>query len=93
MRVDLQDGFNNDRVELYVNGVKVFDEEGATTKRQLGFALSSEIDVPPGTIELEIRVPTRNLAKTISVDAPNLGISIRNGEIEIITSGKRFGYA
>jgi hypothetical protein len=93
MRVDLQDGFNNDRVELYANGVKVFAEEGVTTRRQLGFALSSEIDVPPGTFELELRIPSRKLSKTISVDTPNLGISIRNGEIEIITSGKRFGYA
>jgi hypothetical protein len=73
--------------------VKVFAEEGVTTRRQLGLALSSEIDVPPGTFEFEIRIPTRKLSKTISVDTPNLGISIRNGEIEIITSGKRFGYA
>ena len=93
MRFDLQDGFKNDRVELYVNGVKVFEEQGVTTRRQLGFALSSEIDVPAGPLELEIRIPTRQLSKTISVDTPNIGISIRNGAIEVITSGKRFGYA
>jgi hypothetical protein len=93
MRVDLQDGFNNDRVELYVNGVKVFAEEGVTTRRQLGFALSAELDVPAGTDELEIKIPTRKLSKTISIDTPNIGISIRDGAIEIITSEKRFGYA
>lgn len=93
MRIDLQDGFNNDRVELYVNGVNVFAEKGVTTRRQLGLALSSEVDVPAGTLELEIKIPTRKLSKTISVDTPNIGISIRNGAIEIITSGKRFGYA
>jgi hypothetical protein len=93
MRVDLQDGFNDDRVELYANGVKVFAEEGVTTRRQLGFALSTEIEVPAGALEVEIRIPTRQLSKTFSVDTPNLGISIRNGDIEIITSGKRFGYA
>ena len=93
MRVDFQDGFNKDHVELYVNGRKRIEAEGVTSRRQLGLALSTELEVPDGTVEVEIRVPTQNLSKTLSVDTPNLGISIRNGEIEIITSGKRFGYA
>jgi len=93
MRVDFQDGFNKDHVELYVNGRKRIEAEGVTSRRQLGLALSTELEVPAGTVEVEIRVPTQNLSKTLSVDTPNLGISIRNGEIEIITSGKRFGYA
>jgi len=93
MRVDFQDGFNKDHVELYVNGRKRIEAEGVTSRRQLGLALSTELEVPAGTVEVEIRVPTQNLSKTLSVDTPNLGISIRNGQIEIITSGKRFGYA
>jgi len=93
MRVDFQDGFNKDHVELYINGRKRIEAEGVTSRRQLGLALSSELEVPAGTLEVEIRIPTKNLSKTFSVDTPNLGISIRNGEIEIITSGKRFGYA
>ena len=93
MRVDLQDGFDKDHVELYVNGRKRIEAGGVTSKRTLGLALSTQIEVPAGTIEVEIRIPTRQLSKTFSVDTPNLGISIRNGEIEIITSGKRFGYA
>jgi YbbR domain-containing protein len=93
MRVDLQDGFDKDHVEVYVNGRKRIEAEGVTSRRQLGLALSTEIEVPAGPLEIEIRIPTRKLSKTFSVDTPNLGISIRNGEIEIITSGKRFGYA
>jgi len=93
MRLDLQDGFKNDRVELYVNGRKRIEAEGVTSRRQLGLALSTELEVPAGPLEIEIRIPTQNLSKTLSVDTPNLGISIRNGQIEIITSGKRFGYA
>ena len=93
MRVDLQDGFDKDHVELYVNGRKRIEAGGVTSKRTLGLALSTQIEVPAGTIEVEIRIPTRQISKTFSVDTPNLGISIRNGEIEIITSGKRFGYA
>ena len=93
MRVDLQDGFDKAHVEVYINGRRRIEAGGVTSRRQLGLALSTELEVPDGTIEVEVRVPSRNLAKTFYVDTPNLGISIRNDDIEIITSGKRFGYA
>ena len=96
MRIDLQEGFSNDAVEVYVNGTKVLEKEGVTTKRMLGLALSSKIDVPDGAFAIEIKVPTKNLAKTFSVesfDTANLGVSIHNGELKIITSKRRFGYA
>ncbi len=96
MRIDLQEGFNNDRVEILVNGKSVLQKEGVTTKRTLGLALSSETEVPDGALDIEINIPTKNLSQTISVEGsntPNLGISIHNGEIKIIKSEKRFGYA
>ena len=96
MHLDLQEGFANDAVEILVNGNIVLQTEGVTTKRMLGLALSSEIEVPDGTLDIEIRVPTKNLSHTISVESsttPNLGISIHNGQIKIITSERRFGYA
>jgi hypothetical protein len=96
VRIDLQEGFNRDNAEILVNGKSVLRAEGVTTKRMLGLALSSEIEVPDGTLDIEIKIPTKNLSKTISVEAsttPNLGISIHNGEIKIITSERRFGYA
>ena len=96
MRLDFQEGFGNDTVEILVNGNVVLQTEGVTTKRMLGLALATEIEVPDGTLDIEIKIPTKNLSKTISVEAsttPNLGISIHNGEIKIITSERRFGYA
>ena len=96
MRLDLQEGFNNDTVEILVNGQTVLQKEGVTTKLMIGLAVSSEIEAPDGTLDVEIKVPTKNLSKTISVETsntPNLGISILNGEIKIITSETRFGYA
>ena len=96
MRIDLQEGFNSDDVEVYVNGAKVRDWKDVTTKRMLGLAASAEVEVPDGALDIEVRVPTKNLAKTFSVassDTPNLGISIHNGELKSITSKKRFGYA
>ena len=96
MRIDLQEGFNSDDVEVYVNGAKVRDWKDVTTKRMLGLAASAELEVPDGALDVEVKVPTKNLAKTFSVDSsdtPNLGISIHNGELKSITSKKRFGYA
>jgi len=96
MRIDLQEGFNSDDVEVYVNGAKVRDWKDVTTKRMLGLAASAELEVPDGALDIEVKVPTKNLAKTFSVessDTPNLGISIHNGELKSITSKKRFGYA
>ena len=96
MRIDLQEGFNNDAVEIYVDGDKVLEREGVTTKRTLGFALSHELDISEETVEIEINVPTQNLSKSFSVDlsdTPYVGISIQNGDFDIIKSRKRFGYA
>jgi hypothetical protein len=96
VQIDLQEGFNNDVVEIYVNGQKVLEREGVTTKRVLGLALSSEIEVPDGPVDIEIKVSTKNLSKSFSInasDTPNLGISIQKGELKSITSKRRFGYA
>lgn len=96
MRIDLQEGFNNDLVEICVDGEKVLEWEGVTTKPVLGFALSREIDVPERVVDIEINVPFQNLSKVFSIDAsetPHLGISIQNGELTSIASRKRFGYA
>ena len=96
MHVDLQEGFNSDAVQIYVNGAKVLEAAGVTTKRMLGLALASEFQVPDGTVNIEVKVPTKNLSKTFSVvtsDTPNLGISIQNGELKSIPSKRRFGYA
>ena len=96
LRVDLQEGFTGDAVDVSVNGHESLRKEGVTTKRMLGLATSSEIDVPDGTVTIEIKVPTKNLSKTISLEtsaSQYLGFSIEDGEIEHIVSKKPFGYA
>jgi hypothetical protein len=95
LHVDLQEGFTGDAVNVRVNGQESLRKEGVTTKRLLGLATSSEIEVPDGAITIEISIPTKNLAKTISLEAsPSnyLGVSIDKGKIEHIISQKPFGY-
>ena len=96
LRVDLQDGFTGDAVEVRVNGLDALHEVAVTTKRMLGLATSSEIEVPEGTVSIEIKVPTKRISKTITLrpsESPYLGFSIRNGEIKYIASKRPFGYA
>lgn len=96
LRVDLQEGFTGDAVDVSVNGQESLRKEGVTTKRLLGVATSSEIDVPDGTITIEIKIPTKNLSKIISLETPDsryLGVSIEDGKIEHIVSKRPFGYA
>jgi hypothetical protein len=79
-----------------VNGQVSLHKEGVKTRQMLGLAASSEIEIPEGPVNVEIIVPTKNISKTISLQAsesPHLGVSICNGEIEYIKSKKPFGYA
>lgn len=96
LRVDLQEGFAGDAVNLLINGRESLRKEGVTTKNLVGLANSSEIEVPDGPITIEIQVPTKNLSKTISLETSAtkyLGFSIENGRIGHVISQRPFGYA
>ena len=96
LRVDLQEGFANDAIDVRVNGRASLHQEGVTTQGMLGLATSAEIEVPEGLLSIEIEVPTKSLSKTIRLEpseSPYLGVSIGKGEIEHILSKRPFGYA
>lgn len=96
LRVDFQEGFAADEVDIRINGRDSLNKKGVTTKRMLGLATSSEVEVPDGPIKVEIEVLTKNLSKTILLNSPDsahLGVSIQGGEIKFIVSRKPFGYA
>jgi hypothetical protein len=96
LRVDFQEGFTNDEIDLRLNGQELLKKAGVTTNRLLGLASSAEVEVPNGRVTIEITIPTKNLAKTISLESSgseHLGVSIENGRIEHIVSQQPFGYA
>lgn len=96
LRVDFQEGFAADEVDIKVNGRDSFHKEGVTTRRMIGLATSSEVEVPDGPLKVEIEVPTKNLSKKILLNSPDsahLGVSIQGGELKLIVSRKPFGYA
>ena len=96
LTIDLQEGFQEDKVVLYVNGEEVYRKDQVRTKRLLGMAGSFTTEVETGSVNVEIRVETKHLAKTIPLEISDdtyLGISIVNGVIDHIVSDEPFGYA
>ena len=65
----LTDGFKDDRVAVSVDGRKVFDEGGITTRKLVGLAKQlGPITVAGDTAQLEIKLPEKGLSTTISAD-------------------------
>ena len=80
----LTDGFNDDRVVVSVDGRKVFDGGGITTKKLLGLAKQlGPVAVAGDTARLEIELPEKGLSVTISADlskGSHVPIAIENGQ-------------
>jgi hypothetical protein len=84
--LDFQDGFRNDSIVVQIEGEEVYRSEDVTTQLLLGLADSFTTQVPRGTIQIEIDVPTRDLTRSISLEVDGetyLGVSILGGMLEI----------
>lgn len=96
LRIDLQDGFTEDLVIVRVNGTEMFRKESVTTKLLLGYADYLQAQIPEGSADVEIVVPSRGLSKSVSVQVSQqyyLGVSIRDGAIEFLARDEPFSYA
>jgi hypothetical protein len=61
--VYLTDGFNNDRVAVTVDGRRIFDEGGVTTRKLIGLAKQlGPITVAGDTAQLDIELPEKPTA-------------------------------
>jgi hypothetical protein len=96
LHVALQEGFTNDSVQILVNGREVFKKQDITTKTQIGFADSVELDIPKQPATVRVEVSSRLASETIALpeeDAVFLGISLsRDGKITHRISKEPFGY-
>ena len=95
LRVDMQDGFEDDVVVVRAQEQER-RKESVTTMPQISFAGSIELEVEPGPIRLEISVPTRGLSTSQVVEVPatalHVGVSIDDGRISQRLSPEPFGY-
>ena len=95
LNIALEEGFDNDRVIVSVNG-KRFERSGVSTKLQIGLAEQFETNVSDGTVTIDVDLPERPLHGSYKVDANGtvfVGISAEGQTIHFRHSSQTFGYA
>lgn len=95
LHIDLQDGFQSDRVRIVVNGEEVFDVTDVTTMLLLGYAEQITIDVDGDAANVEIELPDRRLREAFDLDMEGdlwLGISVNPSGITHVISDSPFMY-
>ena len=94
--IHLQHGFNDDEVVVTINGEERLRRQGVRTKRMLGVAEHTKVDVDEGPLSIDVSVPSRNLEQHVDLHCAAdlfLGLSITaDGTIRAITRDKQFGY-
>ena len=95
LHVAFQDGFSDDTVVALVNGEEVFRKDGVTTRTQISFADSFEVNVPEGSVRVDISLPLNRLSGRIEAQvatAVYVAVSIEGGKIVHRISYEPFGY-
>ncbi len=94
--IDLQDGFVDDCVEVYMGEDKLLEQEHVTTHLMLGKAASFELPLPRGPVSLTVSVPTQALSAIVDLEAQEntyLGLFVEEGQLKHAISSVRYGYA
>jgi hypothetical protein len=84
--VDLQDGFEGDAVEVFVDGERRWREEGVTTNIAVSLAASVPLDVPDGPANVRVAVPARGLEAVLAVQAAgevHLAANLAEGQLRL----------
>ena len=67
--VDLQEGFENDTVEVSLGGESRWRGDSVTTNLAVSLAASVPLEVEAGESEVRVTVPSRGLDATLPLDA------------------------
>ena len=96
LHIALKDGFVNDEVVIEVNDKEVFHQTKVKTKFQIGLATSWETNLEKGLINIEVKLPLKNLSQAITLELNNptyLGVSITpEDKLDIQVSAEPFRY-
>jgi hypothetical protein len=95
LKIDLQDGFMNDEVNIRINGAEVFHKKDVRTRFQIGYAESFEVTAEQGSIKFEVILPSKSLSESVVFEISNdmyIGVSVIKNTIHIRASEIAFGY-
>jgi hypothetical protein len=65
LRIDLQGGFQDDSVEVYVDEELRWRDDAVTTNPTLDLAASVPLEVPDGPADVRLCLPERRLEQTV----------------------------
>jgi hypothetical protein len=83
LKIDLQDGFNGDRVTVRVDGRVVYDKPQVRTRTQIGLADSVQVETGP-LAELAVSLPDKGVEASTAVnveETPNVGVVVEGREV------------
>jgi hypothetical protein len=69
LQVDLREGFDGDLVVVRVDGREAYRQDGVRTNYSVGLADRVGIEVPRGTVRVELVLPERGLSAAIAHEA------------------------
>lgn len=96
LHIALQDGFRDDVITIRVNGEKVFEKSGVTTKLQISYADSFELEIQGGAVTIGIDLPRRNISRStnLQINSPSyLAINLQSdNKIDFKVSQEPFRY-
>ena len=86
LRIDLQGGFENDTVEIWLDEELRQREDAVTTNLSVDLASSVPLAVPDGPVDVRIALPERGLEETVEAlvagDTYVVG-RIENGRLQV----------
>lgn len=96
LHIELQEGFQDDAVEVRVNGAEVLRNGHVKTRLQTGFAAAASVEVDAGSVAVEVALPAaaRRGHIDLTLSAPVwLGVSLQaDRAVHFTVSQTAFGY-
>jgi hypothetical protein len=95
LRVDLQEGFSGDTVEIEIDGAPKVVKRFVTTRMQIGFADYITFDLAAGPHRLSLRMPERGAtdSQTINLQQDaHVGVGLEGDKLVTKISDEEFRY-
>lgn len=93
--IDLQEGFEGDKVVVSLDSREVFRKAEVRTRYQISRAESITLEATPGRHAVEVSLPDKDIAEAITIDVratPFLGVSLERGALVLKPSSDPFRY-
>ncbi len=95
LRIDLQDGFDNDSVVVFLGETEIFRKDKITTDLSISLADNFKVDIKKGKYSLRVEIPTRMVSRSKDYDIQTdlfIGVSLKHQMIDFIDSTKELKY-